>query len=415
MRKVLALLLALTTALSMGVMAFAAEDTTGILSAPGVAVDADVLDATEASPRITAPLVDTENDISLEVEVGDLVLIDVTEGTPGKIVYPESRLIPGEDYTFEIHQVVSISGNDVVTEGVTTGNIGTGNRLRLTGKKGTSAVSSAKIETKRKQYILEMTTKSNYGTKKTDTEYQIQSTGILQVPGYTSTERSVGTASFKIGYSTVSDDVIDEYGEGDILTIDLNAPVITKKQLDRVAKENNYRPVILEGEEGDWTFEGRISGMSDTNFIYDFDVVPAIVERFENQDFKFLNFKGGVNLPSNGTMTIDVSDISGDFRKMVLYAYRDGRLEKLSPTYDAGNDELTFRTNQLGTFVITDAEITDTTIIAPESSGVTSTPETSSGTGIGGNPNTGSTSTGIALAFAVASLGSAAVLGRKKK
>lgn len=412
MKKIFSILLALVTVLGVSATAFAAEDTTGVLTSDGSTTAAG--DSADAGFQTLGSFENTNSGGEvLNVAVNDLVLV-YKDSAGESIVFPETRLIPGNDYTFEIHRVTAIDAatNTVSTENLTTTQMAN-NRLRINGKKGTSVISSAKIETKGKNYILEMTTKSNYGTKITDVEYSVQTTKQVTT-GTGTAQHFTGLFSFRVGYATVPDETVDSYTEGDIVVIERDYPVYTKKQLDRIAKENNYKPVTLEGEESEWRYEGRISGMSDTNFIYTYDVIPAIVNKFEDQDFKFLTFNAGVSFPSNGTMTVDVSDISGDFDRMYVYLYRNGKLEKLSPSYDSANDEISFRTNYLGGFVITNKEITDTTIIAPTTPDEETDTDNTTKPGTV-NPGTGAANTSVALALAMTSIVSAAALARKKK
>jgi len=182
---------------------------------------------------------------------------------------------------------------------------------------------------------------------------------------------------------------VDSYGEGDTVTISNDTPIWTKKQIERLVEANNYKAITLEHEDGSWTYEGRMNGMGDTNFYTTQDVIPSIMNKYD-QDFKFLILPAGVTFPTNGEMRIDVSDVSVDWDRVYTYLYRNGKLTRINTTYDSQDDMIVFRTNYLGAFVMTPVEITDTTVLEQPTE-VSPAPSPAPGTGVGGtnNPNTG--------------------------
>jgi LPXTG-motif cell wall-anchored protein len=56
-------------------------------------------------------------------------------------------------------------------------------------------------------------------------------------------------------------------------------------------------------------------------------------------------------------MRIDVSDISGDFEQMYVYLSRGGALTPITAVHDRDTDEIVFKTNYLGTFIISEDEV----------------------------------------------------------
>lgn len=391
MKKAITLLLALTMTLMMGIGVFAAEDPTALDEA-----DLAQSDAT------------TDNYYGLRsLEYVAEGRVDIAQGEiflviDDRIVEPEMRLEPNSEYTMDVYYAdaavtnFDVTGkvsdnpnlkrlmeNDLVITGAKNNA-----KLRMRSGKGTSVMTTAKLETTgvgaSKRYIVKFETKDLYNTKQTDVEYRFSITGkpdnvALQAGGE-------GTVAFKVGHGIMNDEDVDSYGEGDTVTITNENPIWTKKQIERLVKNSNYKAIMLEHEDGSWAYEGRMNGMGDTNFYTTQEVIPSIMNKFD-QDFKFLILPAGVTFPTNGEMRIDVSDVSGDWDRVYTYLYRNGKLTRINTTYDSQDDMIVFRTNYLGAFVMTPVEITDTTIIEqpkPESS------EASTPTPVPPrNPNTG--------------------------
>jgi LPXTG-motif cell wall-anchored protein len=268
-------------------------------------------------------------------------------------------------------------------------------------------------------FYIEITTRNVYGTKLNDVEYDLSATvsgtALSTNPGLGMLP-AVPTASinyFKVGFMTISDDQTDVGEEGTIV-IYKETPVILKDQFADIAKSANYKNVIFEGEEGTWSFRGKVAGMKDSNFYYDFDPDTDLLNKFPEHEFKFLTFRAGVNFPTTGEMRIDVSDVSDTFNTMYAYLYREGKLTEINGTYDAATDELVFRTNYLGRFLISNRAITDTSLVPElepeEEVPVEPHPPTTT------NPHTGAPASANAMvALGLVSLASAAVVGRKRK
>jgi len=440
MKRVVSLLLALATAICVSAPAFAATDDYGINRTANGTTANDVITFNEdGSINYGTTANGTDNNVGSRALLSD-PLTRVSYGTSGNaitltaneivivednntnaIIMPETHLDPGTEYKFKVYYVNTAGGTNISAVDAQNhitpilDSMMAGGKFRLRAVKGSSVISTAKVEKRGSgnsaTYRLTITTKENWSTKETDVEYTLAVTnqGAGGVPF------AQGNMTFKVGYGRFTDEEIDSFAEGDIITISNDFPVILKKQFETLAKNYNYKAIQFESEDGIWSYLGRVSGMGDTNFTYSRDVVPAIVTKFEDQEFEFLTFGAGVNFPTNGEMRIDVSDFSDEFNTMYTYLYRDGKLTPISTTYDSGADELVFRTNYLGSFVITNEQITDTTIINTEQPPAV-TEEVPTTPILPENPATGATSAvNIAVILGVASLAAAGSVVRKRK
>ena len=391
MKKAIALLVAFMLAISLNVGAMAAPASSG----PSFA------DTSTAA----APL--------LSLEKNQLVL-GFSVGGGYSVVLPETFLQPGHSYTYQLFRVdtayTAVAPNAVSMTPVTDAVLN-GAKLRIRSVKGSANVVNAKIEKKGSGsgaiYNMTLETKETFGTKVSDLEYTIVASGQAA----TATDKLLDARIlFKTGYRAMLDTDIEYYNEGDTVTISTDRPVITKSQFETLAKNYNYRAVEFMGEEGDWRFIGRVSGMGDANFTTSHDVAAEIIIAYPDQDYKFLTFNGGVNFPTNGEMRIDVSEF-GDDAELFAYLYRDGALTPITATYDNTSDEIVFRTNYLGAFVITTAEIND---LLEEEIDVP-LDNTDGEDRPGTNPPTGAAATGSMAALALASLTSGVLLRKKRK
>lgn len=410
MKKAIALLVAVVAAFSINVSAFAAlgTDMTRSLEWAG--------DTSDANPKVS-------------VEKNQLVLGYSANGGPVAVL-PETFLQPGNEYTYQLYRVdqdyTSVEPNQIAMTPVSD-TVLDGGKLKIRTVKGSANVVSAKIEKKGSGagsiYNFKIETKETYGTKINDLEYNVVVTG-QSANGERILDANI---QFQTGYRAMTDEDIDYYDEGDLITIMRDRPVITKKQFETLAKNYNYKAISFTGEDGDWTFTGRVSGMGDANFLTTYDVAPEIIIAYPEQDYKFITFNAGVTFPTNGELRLDVSDIADSNINPSLYAYlyRNGTLTPISTTYDSTNTELVFRTNYLGTFVITDTEITDTSIVGNEENPTPEEPaveepetppvEGETGNNTGNNPNTGMDATMNLLAtLGLAAIGGGTAIRKRK-
>lgn len=414
MKKAISLLVAIATACSVSVMTFAANDV----------VFMDETGTVRYSNANDTGIGTFSYPIGLSGAVAvDAYQLYLVEG--GKVVGGDyNKLDPDTEYKFRIYynptngtlETDTANNNPAGGRELTGADVNKGN-IRLRTLKGSSYIQSATIKTIGRgataRYDMVVKTRASYGTKLNDVEYSLNVTG--NDVGATFAE-SVHT--FEVGYETIDDSETD-IGEGGTITISNDYPVITKDQFVDIAKSANYKTVIFEGEDGGWRYTGRVSGMPDSNFFYSYDVIPELANKFPEMDYKFLTFKAGVTFPTNGEMRIDVSDIYDNFAAMNVYLYRNGKLTPVTSTYDSGANEIVFRTNYLGAFVITDAEVTDTDILnnnnevaEPEEE----TPPVTNNNQNNNNPNTGADRTmNVAMTLGLVSLVTAGAISRKKK
>lgn len=413
MKKVLSLLVAFATAIGVSATAFAAED--DIIY---IGEDVDYSGAATYNVNDTSRSTVYGASGIITLTKGEIVL--VTDSTTPSIIARNAHLDPGNDYKFRLYRAdadqTNVSVSNAQISPVTDSMLG-GGKFRLRGRSGTASISSAKIVKRgtgdNATYRLDLTTRQSWGVKLYDVEYLISITGAANA-----TDIIESSTTFEVGWRTIADEDIEAYSEDDILTISNDYPVIKKDQFTTLAKNANYTAVEFEDEDGMWTFRGRISGMGDSNFHYSRDVIETIANTFEDQNFEYLTFGAGVNFPTNGEMRINVADFTDDFNNMFVYLYRDGKLTRVNTTYDSGADEIVFRTNYLGSFVITDEEITNTSILNPENNNnATETPaeEPPITNNNNENPSTGaSAGMNVAIVMGVVSLAAISITSRKK-
>jgi hypothetical protein len=438
MKKAIALLVVFAVALSLSVVSFAATDipyTYGANNAAGTQTNnATGNYGANNTTRMNRALTNNtdSNDVIFFGESGiSNYAADILGGTDtytfnageiilvnnGRIIGEDSLLSPNETYKFDLYYA---TGHTTGPAGTVVGTAGVTNIDRLTkyqvgdgtvrarSVKGSSQIQSAKIKTTGRgnatTYYLELETRANYGTTINDVQYTLSVLNASHALVDT-------THLFRVGFNTISDSETD-VGELGTITITNTAPVILKEQFTDIAKSANYKNVIFEAEDGNWSFTGKVNGMKDTNFSYNYDPDTDLLNRYPEHDFKFLNFPAGVNFPTSGEMRIDVSDVSGTFGTMYAYLYREGRLTEIAGTYESGADQIVFRTNYLGRFVITDRPITEASIVPEEPTEIVPVPEVPQNQ----NPHTGASTVPNAIAaIGLLTLASGAVIRRKSK
>jgi len=410
MKKIASLLLIVAFVLSMGTTAFAAEDPTALHgtsrngatlnegtnmpgrnnhmadgtrnSRSGVQAYDDGHDGLYTADGFSdeyvsiVPSINFINENELRIRPGEMFLV-----SDGQIVLPETLLIPNTEYLFDIYfnstaadinqniNSAMDAGLVPLTEESISGplNDTTTGRLRLRSGRGTTTISRSELRTRgtgsARTYHIQLDTRASYNTRQTEVSFTLLTSGVLPTPAVGTAAVIQSTVTFEVGWPRMSDEDVDSYSDGDTVTISNDYPVIMRRQLERLVRNHSYRPIHLAFEDGSWEYTGRMSGMGDTNFFTTQDVIPALMNRFD-QDFKFLSLPAGVTFPANGELRIDVSDVSDDWNRIYTYLYRNGNLTPISTNYDSLDDMIYFRTNFLGSFVMTDIEITDLNLIA---------------------------------------------------
>ena len=114
---------------------------------------------------------------------------------------------------------------------------------------------------------------------------------------------------------------------------------------------------------------------------------------------------------------LDVEDIVDDFDKMYTYRYADGKLYKLNATFDGDESTLSFRTNKLDTFVVTNKLIKDGTVVTEADTSDKDDEGQNNGSSNSdkNNPGTGASDMiNMAVMAAIASLAGAGAIAVKK-
>ncbi len=298
-------------------------------------------------------------------------------------VTASTLLTPGETYKID----VDVTGVDVDLDDT--------HQFRISYTKGAAAIESMKFEQANDGSLtLVVKTKAGWPTTQTGVEAKLD----LRTKSGNKLVKSTGL-SYKVGYAKLA--LPEDLEKGDFVEVDPAAPVITKDVFEKLAKLNDYKAVTFQHE--DWRFEVKVTDMKDTNMVSNVTPIKEILTKFEDQEFKFVTFPAGPKFNAKGTVTIDMSAEEDEFAgKYFVYRYLNGKLSLITSTYDAGNAELSFSTDTLGRFVITNKQITDTTIV--ESTGGTEK-----------NPNTGTNDViNLAATLAVVSLLAAGAVALKK-
>jgi LPXTG-motif cell wall-anchored protein len=392
MKKALALLVAALSVLTINLGVLAAETDTGVTGGTLWAAD-----NTAATPRISL----TKNQLVLGFE---------SEGVP-IVVLPGTFLLPGKQYTYKLYRVdqdyTSVEPNKVAMTALTDTNLN-GGAMKIRSVKGSANVISAQIEKSGDNYNFVIETKKTYGAKISELEYTIVVTG----QGAAIERVLDATLTFETGYRAMADEDIADYVEGDVVVIDPDAPVITKEQFATLAENYDYEAVSFTGDNYDWQYTGRVSGMTDANCTTPYEVIEEIIEAYPDYDYRFITFNAGITFPTNGELRLDVADLMAETSALKLYAYlyRNGTLTPISATYDSTADQLVFRTNYLGAFVISSEQIVDFNYDpGPDLIPIERDPDETQN-----NPPTGAATMGAVIALGLLSLAGAGAVARKR-
>lgn len=335
---------------------------------------------------------------------GQIVLGMKVDGA-NVVVLPETYLKPGNEYEYGLFLVSgnyqSVAPDQVNLVPVTKAMVGKGT-IKARPAEGSAAISVHDIKARTDGFVIKLEPKETFGTKLTDVKLRFLITGDVN-PAFKPLESAV---YFTSGYREIDESRISGYGEDDYLFIDNNRPVITKDMFDELADNANGKPVKISDDNQVWEFAVRTRSMKDTNFTTSNKVIEEIAEKYYENNFKFLTFGAGIQFPISGEMRIDVSDIIEDDTKNVsAYLYRDSTLIPINSTFDTETDEVLFRTNYLGAFVISDFEINDRDLTeeVPGEDDEDTGKVTDNGHG---NPSTGK----LDISGAIISLGMASIL-----
>lgn len=304
--------------------------------------------------------------------------VDVTEG----------GLRPDEEYRFPI----LVQYEDEVPSHLREEEM-EGKRLSVTIRQGGGAISTPKIETEGGRYYLTVRTKPLYNTSAQEVELLVR----LQNKA-TGGEISRDTARLEVGSLRMPSGVAENLGEGETLTVDNRAPVVTAAQFRQLAVKNSYRPVTLAGER--WEYTVNVTDLGARNLYSTAAVNVELLERYPEQEFRFLSFPAEPDFGAPGVFSMDVSDAVQEFGgEFYLYRLLGNRLYFLKSQYDEETELLTFRPSQLGSYVLTHRELGNL-----ELTGTTTAPSQSADDDLPQNPDTGRSSREMGVAAALALL-----------
>ena len=255
-------------------------------------------------------------------------------------------LRPGEEYRFPL----MIRYEDEVPSHLRLEE-GEGKRFSLAIQQGEEVIQPPRIETERGRYYLTVTTKPVYGTRTAPAEILVR---LLDEK--TGKELGRDTVRMEVGSLTTKE--VEDLPAGEALRVSNAAPVVTAEQFQSLSDKNDGEEVTLVGPG--WEYQVDVAGAAEQNLYSTAAVVPEVLERYPEQEFRFLSFPGKPEFGKAGTMTVDVSDLSASYGgEFYLYRYLGDRLYYLRSEYDPKGETLTFRPSRLGTYVITDREIGD--------------------------------------------------------
>lgn len=307
----------------------------------------------------TAFAVDPKNDIVLGVDADSGLALD------------GSLLKPGETYRFPVS--LSIAGAEATP---LTEELLDDYSFKISNTGEGDTITEFELDKIGGVYYITTKVKAGWPAVTTDEEYSMKLTDK-------STKDAVEvTVEFETGYQVVSDDYIASLNQEDEIDVDNDAPVFTESQLDQISDLNNNKKVTFADDN--WTYTVIVSGMKDINMLHNNKAITEILNKYEDNNFEFLTFPAGTKFVTNGTVEIDVSDFAEDFEEnFFVYRYLDGKLTLINSSYDADDEVLSFTTNTLGRFVITDKAVNDAVVIADNNTNTNTSENAPS------NPSTG--------------------------
>ena len=424
MKKAIAMLLAVSATMALGVTALA-DDVAQVAdtgsSSSDVSSDNSSSDASSDNSSSDTSSDNTSSDNSSSDASSDNSSSDNSSsdnssssedetpvGEPSSLVFHsdedgtvlgEDLLEPGREYRFPAYvefggQRAKVAVSDELLKDYKF------NYTRVTA----SGVKTFKIEERKGVYYLIIETKDTTPTKPVDVKYNVKLVRKSNNISVFSQE-----VKFSYGYDESNDDYINDLDKGDIVEIDNNRPVITKEQFNKIAKLNDYKNVTLAG--AGWQFTVNVTDETTKNMVFTNAGVKEIMAKYPDQDFKFFRFGGKPSFNSTGKVALDVSDIVDDYENLNLYRYANGRVYKLNASYNAADETLEFRTNKLDTFFVTDKAIKDGTVIDENivsDGNSVNTDKNNPGTGAGDMIN-------AAVMAGIASLAAAGAIAANKK
>ena len=294
-----------------------------------------------ASIGITALAADTDNNA-----------IVLGADKTSKMYLDSALLKSGEEYRFPIS--VSVDGKETVA---LNDDILDDYSLKVSNTGKGKTMTEMQISKSGGVYYLIGTVKAGWPATQTDEEYTLK----FSSKGSSKNAETL-VVEFQTGYEIMEDAYIDNLETEDEITVNNETPVFTTEQLERIARTNNYRKVVFENEN--WRYTANVTDMKSINMLHNSNGIKEILTKYEDNGFEFLTFPAGPVFKTNGLMEIDVSGFAEDFNeKFFVYRYLDNKLTLITSSYNAEDEILSFNTNTLGRFVITDNAINDAAVV----------------------------------------------------
>lgn len=373
MKKLLAMLLALTTAASLSVTAFA-EGTDN--STP----------ETPETPVTNAQIIMEKNSDGLVLDA-DAIL------QPGKTYYFPIKYIAAGKTPSEATALTSTQFNSF--------------KFHFGNEEGKRMIDSVKVEKHKSIYSIAIKVKSGWPITVSEVSY---STTVIDTKD-SNAEIEAPSLNFQAGYKSIDESSLKN---PDYVLVTPSAPVITEDNFDTLNDMADGKEVTFAND--DWEYTVRVNGMKDINMVSNQDDIDEIVEKYEDNDFKFISFPAGPEFRTTGTLSIDVSDEITDFEgKFFVYRYLNGKLSKVDFTLNQDDELLNIKTKQLGRFVLTNKEVKDAVVVENNGSSSNGSSNGSNSNTSESNPDTGANDF-VGLAVAMAAVAAAGiVVARKRK
>ena len=364
MKKMLAVMLAAATTMSVGVTAFANDEigngTAVVSSYADLLLDSGDPGSSSSDAEDNSSSSDSSSeDESVSLENATDVKIGADEDG---VVLGDDVLEPGKEYKFPVS--LTVDGKDTkITEELMDGYKFNYSKISSKG------MSRFEIEEYKGQYYLYVEARDTVVTKPVDVKYNVK---LVRK----SNNLSVFTQEVKFQYGY-------EEANGDYIS--------------------------------GWECTVNVTDESTKNMVHNNAGIKEVLAKYPDQDFKFFSFPGKPSFAATGRMALDVDDIVDDFEKMYTYRYANGTIYRINATFDSEENTLNFRTNKLDNFFVTNKFIEDGTVVSKDdvtdSDDTTSTPDENKG-----NPSTGASDMiNAAVAAAFAGLAGVGALAAKKR
>lgn len=407
MKKTLAMLLAVASTMSVGVTAFA-DDVTSMEEVISSSSDVSIPETQTSSSEVSSSEVSSSEASSSEASSSEAEIPAVNPSAfvfgadADGVILGDTILEPGKEYKFPASMVFGDKTLPITEDMI--------KDYKFTySKVSSNGVSTFEIDEEKGVYYLYVEIKASTPLKPVDVKYNVKlvnKSNNLSVFGQ--------EVKFQYGYEEANGDYVNGLDKGDIVEIDNNAPVITANQFDKIAKINDYKNVTMSGSE--WKFTVNVTDETTKNMVHNNAGIKDILAKFPDHDFKFYNFGGKPAFAATGRLELDVEDIVDEFSNMYVYRYADGKLYRINATFNGDENTMSFRTNKLDSFVISNKLIKDGTVVTKPGNDNSSSDEDKDENTDKTNPTTGASNMiDAAVMTAIASLAAAGTMVAKKR